>query len=308
MQLNEKYEVIKQLGQGGSSVVYLVKDRKLGILRAAKLIQRPLERKTGEASVQLSDEIFLLKKLNHPSIPRIVEVFEEEGASTCVVMDYIDGITLRQYVCRFGGMDEMQVQRVALQACQVLMFLQEQEPPVIYGDLKPDNVILKWDGTISLVDFGTSSSSMGGKARSRWTGTNGFAAPELYRRSTALDMRADIFSLGATLYYLLAGQKAEGKTRQDRKMLRQRASSPMQKIVFRCMDRRAEGRYPDARHVFHDLYLLPLHKRRRRRIFFALVPSAALAAVFSGLHAGGWSGLVRARILPLVCQCLDGLF
>lgn len=203
--LGEKYEILKQIGEGGSGRVYLVMDTRLHKNWALKAVSMqgegadPLKRRT------LIKETEMLKNLNHPRLPRIVDAFET-GEFFCVVMDFIEGSTLKSILAARGPQQEEDVVRWALMLTDVLIYLHGRTPPVIYRDMKPGNIMLRPSGDVVLFDFGI--------ARERKTetgedtvllGTPGYAAPEQMGGKGQTDARSDIYSLGVTLYHLLTG-------------------------------------------------------------------------------------------------------
>ncbi|MHB2017500.1 MAG: protein kinase domain-containing protein [Candidatus Xenobia bacterium] len=206
--LQGRYRVDAMLGRGGMGGVYLAHHLTLGVDVALKEmtleIQDPNER--AAAVRQFQQEARMLHDLHHPGLPRVHDFFEVDGR-WYLVMDLIKGRSLEQ-VCP-GPMPEATVLQWAQQIGDVLQFLHSQEPPVIFRDLKPSNVMLTDSGQIKLIDFGIAKAfdrqtGLGTQTMSRGAGSPGFAAPEQYGVGT--DARTDIYAYGATLWALLVHQ------------------------------------------------------------------------------------------------------
>ena len=201
-----KYEILKEIGRGGMSIVYLAMDRHLNKQWAIKEIKKSGTSQKGVVYVQsLITEANLMKKLDHPAIPRIVDIIENDAA-IYVVMDYVEGESLDKVLEKFGPQPQEVVLDWTKQLADALNYLHTQNPPIIYRDMKPANVMLKPDGTVKLIDFGTAREYKGTSiADTVVLGTPGYAAPEQYgKRET--DGRTDIYCLGMTMHTLLTGQ------------------------------------------------------------------------------------------------------
>lgn len=207
--LQGRYELQKKLGQGGMGSVYLAGDRRLSTARWAvkemsdALVTSPLERQS--ASDAFKHEAELLARLSHPNLPRVTDHFSEDGKNY-LVMEFVPGETLLDYVQRSGLPRPLpEVRELAGQICAVLAYLHRQQPPVIFRDLKPANVMLTPEGQLKLVDFGIARIFKQGQARDTQAyGTMGYSAPEQYGRGQT-DARSDIYSLGVLLHQLLTG-------------------------------------------------------------------------------------------------------
>ncbi len=168
--LQGRYEIIKEIGSGGMGVVYLAKSRSVGNLWAIKRILK----KEG-ADFDFLAEPNILKKLSHPALPRIVDIFEDEKA-VYIVEDYIAGQSLDKQLQVRRSFDEATVIEWSKQLCRVLMYLHHQTPnPIIYRDMKPANIIADSDNVVRLIDFGIAREykTQGGSDTS-YAGTSGF--------------------------------------------------------------------------------------------------------------------------------------
>ncbi len=200
-----KYKILNKIGQGGMSIVYLAMNERANKQWAIKEVRKDGIHNYEIVRQGLIVETEMLKKLSHPFLPSIVDVVDGEG-SFLIVMDYIEGNTLAKKLSEEGAQSQDDVIRWAKQLCNVLEYLHAQKPPIIYRDLKPSNIMLKPDGTISLIDFGTAREYKDvNVADTTCLGTRGYAAPEQFGGMGQTDARTDIYALGATLYHLVTG-------------------------------------------------------------------------------------------------------
>lgn len=198
--LEEKYKVIKHIASGGMSEVFLVEDMNNANQQwAVKVVN-----KESKLSQKLIDETKILSELDHPNIPKMIDFFSSDDY-IYLVMEYADGIVLSDFLLQ--NEFEISVEkiiRMGIQLCDILIYLHNQEVPIIYRDLKPGNIIMGEDGNIKLIDFGISRRFHEDKMRDTVKiGTVGFAAPEQFEQKQS-DQRTDLFSLGSLLYYLLS--------------------------------------------------------------------------------------------------------
>ena len=205
-----RYVILHKIGQGGMAAVYLVADSRLsGKQWALKemsdaAVTDPLQKQRAVGMFQR--EMEMLSQLRHRNIPQVIDTFTCEGKHF-IVMEYVDGMTLEDLVQQQGGRPcpEAQVQAWFAQLCDVLDYLHAQNPPVIFRDLKPSNIMVDRTGTIKLIDFGIARFFSPHKTQdTQFFGTAGYAAPEQYGGSQT-DARSDVYSLGITLYHLLTG-------------------------------------------------------------------------------------------------------
>jgi tetratricopeptide (TPR) repeat protein/predicted Ser/Thr protein kinase len=204
-----RYQLISRIGQGGMGAVYKASDTRLdGRLVAIKEMSKaglPAARME-EAEASFEHEARLLGKLLHPNLPRIHDHFTENDRSY-LVMDFIDGETLEDYLDRTGRrpFPVEQVLDWAEQLCDVLSYLHNHQPPIIFRDLKPANVMISESGHIFLIDFGIARIFKPGQSHDTVAlGSPGYAAPEQYGKAQSTP-RSDLYSLGALIHCLLTG-------------------------------------------------------------------------------------------------------
>ncbi len=213
--LKQRYRILGQAGKGGFGAVYKAQDTQFGnrLLAIKEMSQSNLNpQELAEATEAFKREALLLANLTHPNLPRIYEQFNDMGR-WYLVMDYIEGETLEAYLDKLGGKlplvgsgtSLVGVLNIGIQLCSVLNYLHTRQPPIIFRDLKPANIMLTAQGHIFLIDFGIARHFKPGQVKDTTAlGSTGYAAPEQYGRAQTTP-RADIYSLGATLHQMLSG-------------------------------------------------------------------------------------------------------
>lgn len=205
--IDGKYEILKEVGRGGMSVVYLAMDNRLNKQWAIKEIKKKGTNAENQVVVQsLLTEANLMKKLDHPNLPRIVDIIET-GKTIYIAMDYIEGEPLDKILKMKGAQPQEAVIEWGIHLAEVLEYLHTRKPPIIYRDMKPANVMLRPDGTIKLYDFGIAREYKEQNSSDTVSlGTKGYAAPEQFGGMGQTDARTDVYGLGVTLYHLVTGK------------------------------------------------------------------------------------------------------
>lgn len=204
--IDDKYEILTLIGQGGMSKVYLARDRRLNKQWAVKEIQKKTKDKNNEIVVQSAiAEANMIKQLDHTAIVRIVDIIDTPDV-IYIIEDYIEGETLNTILENNGAQPQELVIEWAMQICEALEYLHTRKPPIIYRDMKPANVMLKPDGNIKIIDFGIAREYKDQSlADTVSLGTKGYAAPEQFGGKGQTDARTDVYCLGVTLYHLVTG-------------------------------------------------------------------------------------------------------
>jgi len=210
--LKDKYQIIDPIKAGTSGGIYVARDASSDRLVAIKEFSfhsQPMD-KTGQIIFAFKREAEILSRLEHPNLPKLIDHFTC-GRGCYIVMDYIEGEDLETIIDEtFGqGISEEKVLRWSLELCSILEYFHSQSPPVVYGDLKPSNIVMRnSDEKIFLVDFGLARLMSDVRQDEEASGTLGYAPPEQYKGEH--DARSDIYSLGATIYHLLTARSPEG--------------------------------------------------------------------------------------------------
>ena len=186
-------------------MVYLAINERANKTWAVKEIRKDGGNDMTVVSQNLVAETEMLKKLDHPNLPSIIDVIDKYD-SFIIVMDYIEGKSLQDILDLEGPQSEDKVIEWSKQLCDVLGYLHSRRPPIIYRDMKPANVILRPTGDLTLIDFGTAREyKETNNEDTTWLGTRGYAAPEQFGGRGQTDARTDIYTLGATMYHLITG-------------------------------------------------------------------------------------------------------
>lgn len=227
--LGSDYENIRFMDEGGMGTLYRAHKKGLDVEVVIKKVKSKYKGYIDEGS-----EANILKHLKHKYLPRVYDIIRAEDGYSYTVMDYIEGCNLKQYIEQNGAQNEMQVRKWALQLTEVIAYLHEQEKAIIHCDIKPGNIMITANGDICVIDFNTSLVFVDGALA--LGATQGFAAPEQYTKpdlalayekltksgttsqasfTLAQTMRAggfgsitkrtDVYSIGATMYYMLTG-------------------------------------------------------------------------------------------------------
>jgi serine/threonine-protein kinase len=257
--LYSRYEIVRRIGGGGMGAVYLAKDRNLGDQpRAVKeMIQSNIDESQHEKAINdFRRESMLLSSLEHQSIPTIYDYFYDDGAGRFyLVMKYISGgdFLARLRNAPGGRLDEKTVTDWACQVADVLSYLHKQNPPIIYRDLKPANLMIDGNsGRVMLIDFGIARWVQKEEKGVTAVGTMGYAPPELF--SGKVEPRSDIYSLGATMFHLLTGSDPQdnpllifdfAKNPRPRQITPS-LSNEMEAILMRTVEYKPENRFRSA--------------------------------------------------------------
>ena len=192
--LEHGYQTPVYLGQGAESQVWRVWNESLHAFAVCKICP---------ADKQAERERILLKSLQHPVFPRYMEAWTGADCSF-LVMEYIQGSTLREMICRRGRFAWKQAVHVGIELAEGLLFLHERSQPILFRDMKPDNVIIRQDGRVKLIDVGCACYE--GEQLSM-AGSRGYSAPEQFIPATALSVESDVYALGKLLVFMLTGQE-----------------------------------------------------------------------------------------------------
>ncbi len=273
----QKYDQLELLSSGRATETFLVRERGTDELFVAKCYDRSVFSEIPENAVP--------NELHHSALPEYVGRFEDERVYI-TVRRYIEGTPLDEYAKSRIGTDE--AVRILLELTDILDCLHRQDPPVIHRDIKPENIIVKADGSIALIDFDIARRySDGADADTQFFGTRVYAPPEQYGFSQT-DCRADIYSTGVLLRFLITGS---GRDSRDAAI-----PQPLRRIVKRCTAFSPDRRYPSAKSLARALGRARSVHISRAGLAAALAVSAALALC---------AGFAAGRIMPALSGGAD---
>lgn len=286
--IDGKYKILNEIGHGGMSNVYLAINERANKPWAVKEVRKSLNRDFNLLRQSLIMETDLLKKLKHPNLPSIIDVIDSDE-NFLIVMDYIEGNTLEWLLTEEGAQPQEKVADWALQLCDVLDYLHTRPAPIIYRDMKPSNIMLKSDGSVVLIDFGTAREFKEKNAADTCClGTNGYAAPEQFGGMGQTDARTDIYCLGATLYHLVTGHNPSEPPYEIYPVTKWNPglSTGLERIIQKCTQKNPQDRYQTIRELRYDLehytdleIQAQQRYRSRLRIFGAAVGISLICAV-----------------------------
>ena len=290
--LDGKYKILNEIGHGGMSVVYLALNERANKTWAVKEVRKDGGNDTTVVSQNLVAETEMLKKLDHPNLPSIIDVIDKDD-SFIIVMDYIEGNSLQDLIDTDGPQHPEKVIEWAKQLCDVLGYLHSRRPPIIYRDMKPANVMLRPTGDVTLIDFGTAREyKYANQADTTYLGTRGYAAPEQFGGRGQTDARTDIYTLGATMYHLITGYSPADTNfavLPIGKFVPQLKGSGLEKIITKCCQNDPAKRYQDCAELMAALNLVHKYddkERLRRRMklgVFAACVAISLISLVSGI-------------------------
>ncbi len=259
-----RYRILRKIGEGGSSAVYMAVDNESGEPVTIKCIKSD-----GYSDADTKDitreETSILKSLDHKAIPHVVATYED-----AFVLEYVPGNSLEKVIAKGGKLREKDVMKIAKELVDILGYLHQQNAPVVYRDLKPANIIIKPDGHVSLIDFGAARIfRKGDSADTLNLGTYGYAAPEQFGNLGQTDPRTDIYCLGRTLEQII-----KGKPSQELALIIEKCTKPDRDDRFKSCDEieTALKKYPVQVFKHRALY--------NARIAF-MAASAALVITFT---------------------------
>lgn len=276
--IDGKYKILNEIGRGGMSTVYLAINEKANKPWAVKEVRKNGISNRELVKQSLMVEINLLKKLKHKGLPSIVDIIDQQD-NYLIVMDYIEGITLENIMQEEGVQPQEKVVDWAIQLCDVLQYLHTRKPAIIYRDMKPSNIMLRSDGSVVLIDFGTAREFNERHVEdTTCLGTQGYAAPEQFGGMGQTDERTDIYSLGATMYRLVTGHNPSEPPYEMYPITHwnPRLSTGLEGIIAKCTSKDPKSRYQSVQEVryalehYRDLDLDSIRRYRRNlRILLA---------------------------------------
>ena len=280
-------KIIKLLGKGGMGSVYLGRQVDLGRFVALKILSKNLIQEEGFLR-RFRREARSVASLSHPNIVQVFQYGEEDGIHF-IVMEYIEGETLGARVSNSKTLEEAEAIRIAKETATAIQ--EAQRKNIVHRDIKPDNIILDKSGQVKVTDFGLAKNLSGSQDQSLVTkqiiGTPAYISPEQIK-GTEIDPRSDIYSLGATLYHVVAGkppftarnpfellEKHLKEKPVPPKEINEELSEGISDVVLKCLAKDPKGRYQSCQELIEDLERVEMGSR-------------ALAGRGRGGWATGW--------------------
>ncbi|MCC7530477.1 MAG: serine/threonine protein kinase [Candidatus Melainabacteria bacterium] len=241
----------RQLAFGGLSAIYLVKtaESKNLVLKEA-VIPREAEPQLREQSItMLEREARYLSQLNHPGLARVVDYFVEDDRHY-LLMEYIKGTDLRRYVKENGAISAKEAIDWSAKIADILSYLHEQEPPIIHRDISADNIILRENDTLAIIDFGAANSFLG-TATCTLIGKQAYIPPEQLRGKPTV--KSDLYALGCTMFFLLTSQDPEPISVSDPSIIKPATPKHLSNLIASLTQLEQEKRPNSAREVATQL-------------------------------------------------------
>ena len=265
--LINRYEIIMKIGSGGMADVYKAKDHVLNRLVAIKVLKQ--EYSTDATFVKkFRVEAQSAAGLSHPNIVNVYDVGEDDGVYF-IVMELVQGITLKNYIDMKGKLDIREALNISVQIASGLSAAHENR--IIHRDIKPQNIIMSRDGKVKVTDFGIAKVADSTTVTTTATGTVHYISPEQARGGYS-DERSDIYSLGITMYEMVTGRVPfEGETNvavalmhiqseiTPPRQLEPSIPVSFEKIILKCTQKKPERRYASARELIADLRKVLTH-------------------------------------------------
>ncbi len=248
---NNSLRIVSHLASGGLSALYLCQldGNRLVVLKEAVVPENSPENLKEKAKELFQRESELLMKLNNPGVVKVLDTFAEAGRNY-LMLEYIEGTDLRQYVKQNGAQKEAEALDWALQVATTLKYLHEREEPIIHRDLTPDNLVLRNDGQVIIVDFGAANEFIG-QGTGTFVGKHCFIPPEQLRGKATT--QSDIYSFGCTLYFLLTGMDPEALSTSNPKDLVPSLSEELCEFVETCTQLEPADRFKNVAQMLPTL-------------------------------------------------------
>jgi serine/threonine protein kinase len=307
--LQNRYRIVRQVGGGGMGTVYLAEDLRLPDRRYAVKEMSPAflsPQDQAWAIPAFQREAYLLASLSHPNLAAVTDFFPE-GENWYLVMEFVEGETLARRLERSPGhrLPLQEALPIIRQLCDVLEYLHTRQPPVIFRDLKPSNIMLTPDGQVKLIDLGIARFFKPGQRQDTVSlGTPGYAAPEQYGGLGQSDPRTDIYSLGVLLHQMVTGYDPAAATvpfpLPPPRQLMPGIPPEVERVILRATQIQPDARYPSIQALRDDLFpptqvILPLSPTR-------VIPPLPLIPL-----APSAVTLQYQRLIPLSCTLEEAM-
>jgi predicted Ser/Thr protein kinase len=204
--LNDRFHVLNVLSGGGQGTTYIAADRSAHESASVVVKEYILPNRTSTLRTicvsKLDKEVEILRRIDYPLIVKVIDFFVEDSRAY-IVMEYIEGTTLKDLVTNQGKQNEKKVIEFGVQICKIAHHLHSMTPQIVHGDLTPDNLILALDGSIKVIDFDVAQEIMSTVSRTV-VGKNAYMSPEQFKGQ--INTKSDVYAIGCSLFYLLTGE------------------------------------------------------------------------------------------------------
>ncbi|MFA7337604.1 MAG: serine/threonine-protein kinase [Candidatus Obscuribacterales bacterium] len=257
------YTVTRQLGAGGQGRAYLAKrnaqradsdNEPMTVVLKEYILPTQLDAISNDTIEQAvhKSEAAILAKLNHPGVVKLLDCFEEDHRGY-LVLEFVEGTPIHDLVSNRGAFSEAEAREIAISLCQVMAYMHSRSPAVIHGDLTPENLILKENGTVCVIDF-TIAHYYSKERKQKVCGKEGYVAPEQYAGYDS--PQSDIYSIGCTLYFMLTALDCETLTQPSLQSEQVKVSEAMKAILAKATAKAVAERYIDCVALEADLVSL----------------------------------------------------
>ncbi len=250
-----KYQIIFRIGVGGQGTAYLAKDcsEDKDIVLKETLFPVYVDPDVrAKAEARYKNEVAMLARLDNPHVVRMLDSFVEEHRGY-LVLEYIDGLSLRQLVKKEGALKESRVVELAIEMAKILKYIHELSPPLVHRDFTPENLLLEKDGRLVLIDFNVARQIETTKTATV-VGKHAYIPPEQFRGDA--DARSDIYAFGATLYFLLCAEDPEPIAQSFPAEQNSSISSRLNELVGKATALDMSDRYTSAEDILVTLYAM----------------------------------------------------
>jgi serine/threonine protein kinase len=245
------YTIVEKLGSGGQASAFLAKTNEGELIVLKEFILNSAETFGAlvESATDFENESSILSRLDHPRVVKFKDIFSQDRRAY-IVLEFVEGVTLRQMVEASGPVGERPAVELALEMCNILAYLHGQAPPVVHRDFTPENLISQIDGGLKIVDFSVASRT--GPARSGdCVGKHSYTPPEQFRSQAST--QSDIYALGATLFFLLTGHDPKPISVSDPRSINSELSETIATIVSKATALDLGDRYDSVEWLRLDL-------------------------------------------------------
>lgn len=261
MMIGNRYEILNRIGSGGMSVVYKAKDQKLNRNVAVKVLKTEYS-EDKKFIRKFREEAQAAACLAHPNIVNVYDVGEENGIYY-IVMELVEGITLKNYIERKGKLTIREASSIAIQVSMGLEVAHNNG--IVHRDIKPQNIMISKEGKVKVMDFGIAKAASSDTISSNAMGSVHYTSPEQARGGYS-DAKSDIYSLGIVMYEMVTGRvpfDGETTVAVAVKHLQEEMESPkvycpelpksLEQIIFKCTEKNASRRYANMTELISDL-------------------------------------------------------